>query len=110
MAGSPKKAGERDSLEDRAVSIICPSYEGKKSGMDNVTKQLLHSSWEGELTLPHVAHAALDTFVSYDSYRRISTMRECLVLKEILDDPAEDPMASSGKKTTCRRGGRTSRR
>src|SRR4051812_8150365 len=33
VAGSPKKAGERDSLEDLAISIIFPSYEGKKRRM-----------------------------------------------------------------------------
>ena len=110
VEGSTKKVGEKDSLEELAVSIICPSYKGKKTGMDTDTRRWLHSAWEGELTLPHIIYTALDAFVSYDLYRRISTMRECLVLEEILDDPAEDPVASSEKKKTCRRGGRSSRR
>lgn len=78
--------------------------------MDNVTKHWLLSSWEGELTLPHLVYVVLDAFVSYNSYTRVSTMRECLILEEILEDLVEDlePRMSNGKKK-IRRGRRIRR-
>ena len=74
MAG---KDNTKDFLEDLVVSIICPTYKGKKTMEDN-EKKWMHSRWENKLTMQDINYTALDAFVIYDSYRRISTMRECL--------------------------------
>ena len=101
VAGSGKKPWQKDSLEDLAKAIICPSYENLNKTMTAKKKAWLHSRWEEKLTLEHIAYAAIDAFASYDMYRRISAMRECLLPYT----PEEDaPQSSRITRQAAKRG------
>jgi hypothetical protein len=71
-----KKA--KDSLVDLAVAIIDPFYRGMKDECKK-NKDAWHEAWVRRLDEEHVKYAAKDAYTSYEMYRRIVDMRECLL-------------------------------
>ena len=72
-----------NSLVDLALAIIDPYYV-KMKDESNKDKYAWHSVWHEILDEQHVKYAAMDAYTSYEMYRRIVDMRNCL-----LPDPDE---------------------
>ena len=56
----------------------------KMKNESNKDKNAWHSVWHERLDEQHVKYAAMDAYTSYEMYRRIVDMRNCL-----LPDPDE---------------------
>ena len=56
-----------------------------------------HSVWHERLDEQHVKYAAKDAYTSYEMYRRIIDMRNCLVT-EIDEAGSSHKQSSSGKR------------
>ena len=72
-----------NSLVDLASAIIDPYYM-KMKDESKKDKNAWHSVWHERLDEQHVKYAAMDAYTSYEMYRRIVDMRNCL-----LPDPDE---------------------
>ena len=70
-------------LVDLASAIIGPYY-AKMKEESNKDKNAWHSVWHKRLDEQHVEYAAMNAYTSYEMYRRIVNMRNCL-----LPDPDE---------------------
>ena len=67
-----------NSLVDLASAIIDPYY-AKMKEESNKDKNAWHSVWHERLDEQHVNYAAMDAYTSYEMYRRIVDMRNCLL-------------------------------
>ena len=83
----------QDSLADLAKDIIDSiSYANVKPEVPNPGK--FHSHWvDRELTNQQIGYAAIDAHVSFEVYRRIHRMRQCLK-----DDPLPNGLRRNGGK------------
>ena len=77
------KEHEKDSLVHLAEAIIDSYYRDMKDSC-NKDKHAWHSAWMEKLDKAHVVYAAKEAYTSYDMYRRIIDMRNC-----VLPDPDE---------------------
>ena len=67
-----------NSLFDLASAIIDPYYM-KMKNESKKDKNAWHSVWHERLDEQHVKYAAKDAYTSYEMYKRIVDMRECLL-------------------------------
>ena len=67
-----------NSLVDLASAIIDPYY-AKMKEESNKDKNAWHSVWHERLDEQHVKYVAMDAYTSYEMYRRIVDMRNCLL-------------------------------
>ena len=72
-----------NSLVDLASAVIDP-YCAKMNQESNKDQNAWHSVWHKRLDEQDVKYAAMDVYTSYEMYRRIVDMRNCL-----LPDPDE---------------------
>ena len=72
------KEHEKDSLVHLVEDIIDPYYRDMKDSCNN-DKCAWHSAWMKKLDKHHVVYAAKEAYACYDMYRRIVSMRKCLL-------------------------------
>ena len=81
-----------NSLVDLASAIIDP-YDMKMKNESKKDKNAWHSVWHERLDEQHVKYKAKDAYTSYEMYRRIVDMRNCLLPAP---DEGSSPIAVAG--------------
>ena len=78
LQGPGSAKNKLKSLVDLASAIIDPYY-AKMKNESNKDKNAWHSVWHKRLDEQHVKYAAMDAYTSYEMYKWIVDMRNCLL-------------------------------